>query len=132
LRLPGGMAIRLIHTSAAYWCLPLIGAHLGLHWGMIMSAFRKILRINGENRARKAILRSIALAIAVCGVWSSFDRDMFSKLFLGFSFDYWPEERPAILFFAVNLSIMGLYVFITYYALVLLERGNKNGERAGD
>jgi hypothetical protein len=132
LRLPGGMAIRLIHTTAAYWCLPLIGAHLGLHWGMIMKAFHKMLRIKGETRIRKTLMRGLALAIAVCGVWSSFDRDMFSKLFLGFSFDYWPEERPAIVFFAVNLSIMGLYVFMTYYALVLLERGNKNGERAGD
>jgi hypothetical protein len=42
---------------------------------------------------------------------------MFSKLFLGFSFDYWPEERPAVLFFAAMLSIMSVYVFITYYAL---------------
>jgi hypothetical protein len=83
------------------------------------------LRINGENRARKAILRSIALAIAVCGVWSSFDRDMFSKLILGFSFDYWPEERPAVLFFAFNLSIMSVYGFAAYYALVLLERGKQ-------
>jgi hypothetical protein len=42
-----------------------------------------------------------------------------------FSFDYWPEERPAILFFAVNLSIMSVYVFVTYYALALLERGKQ-------
>jgi hypothetical protein len=125
LRLPSDMAIRLIHTSAAYWCLPLIGAHLGLHWGMIMKAFRKMLRIKGETRIRKTLMRGLALAIAVCGVWSSFDRDMFSKLFLGFSFDYWQEERPAIVFFAVNLSIMGLYVFMTYYVLVLLERGKQ-------
>jgi hypothetical protein len=47
---------------------------------------------------------------------------MFSKLFLGFSFDYWPEERPAILFFAVNLSLMGVYIFVTFYVLVLLEQ----------
>jgi hypothetical protein len=47
---------------------------------------------------------------------------MFSKLFLGFSFDYWPEERPAVLFFAVNLSLMGVYVFVAYYTLALLER----------
>ncbi|MDR1585992.1 MAG: hypothetical protein LBS57_00905, partial [Treponema sp.] len=82
-----------------------------------------------ENRIRKFILRIIALAVAAFGVWSSFDRDMFSKLFLGFSFDYWPEERPAALFFAVNLSIMGLYVFVTCYALALLEwRKQKFGD----
>jgi hypothetical protein len=40
---------------------------------------------------------------------------MFSKLFRGFSFDYWPGERPAILFFAVNLSIMTVCLFTVYY-----------------
>jgi hypothetical protein len=125
LRLPGDMLIRLIHTTAAYWCLPLIGAHLGLNWRIILNAFHKILKTNSKNRTRKIVIRVLAFAVAAFGVWSSFDRDMFSKLFLGFSFDYWPEERPAILFFAVNLSIMGLYVFITYYALALLERGKQ-------
>jgi hypothetical protein len=128
LRLPGDMMIRLIHTTTAYWCIPLIGVHIGLHWGMIIKAFRKMLGINGENRIRKIAARIAALVFASFGVWSSFDRDMFSKLFLGFSFDYWPEERPAALFFLCNISIMGVYVFVTYYALTLLEwRGRKRG-----
>jgi hypothetical protein len=117
LRLPGDMTLRQIHTTVAYWCLPLIGAHLGLNWGSILNASKKMVKTNGESRPRKIILRIITLAIVAFGVWSSFDRDMFSKLFLGFSFDYWPEERPAVLFFIVNLSIMSVYVSTTYYAL---------------
>jgi hypothetical protein len=74
-------------------------------------------KINDENRTRKIVVRILSFTVAAFGVWSSFDRDIFSKLFLGFSFDYWPEERPAFLFFAVNSSIMGIYVFLTYYAL---------------
>jgi hypothetical protein len=127
LHLPGGMMLRQIHTTAAYWCLPLIGVHLGLNWGVILNAFRKMAKTNGESWAQKTSMRVLALALAVFGVWSSFDRDMFSKLFRGFSFDYWPEERPAILFFAVNLSIMSVYVFVTYYVfkiLTKLERGD--------
>jgi hypothetical protein len=125
LHLPGDMLVRQIHTSSAYWCLPLVGAHLGLNWGIILNAFRKMAKINGENRTRKMVVRVLAFAVAAFGVWSSFDRDMFSKLFLGFSFDYWPEERPAVLFFSVNLSIMGMYVFVIYYALALLEWGKQ-------
>jgi hypothetical protein len=117
LHLPGSMMLRQIHTTAAYWCLPLIGAHLGLNWNIIMNAFRKMAKIKGENRTRKIVIRVLAFAAAAFGVWSSFDRDMFSKLFLGFSFDYWPEERPAVLFFAVNFSLMGLYACAVYYAL---------------
>jgi phosphotransferase system glucose/maltose/N-acetylglucosamine-specific IIC component len=74
-------------------------------------------------------MRVLAFALAAFGVWSSFDRDMFSKLFLDFSFDYWPEERPEILFFAVNLSLMAMYVFVTYYVVKLfssLQRHDKD------
>jgi hypothetical protein len=67
----------------------------------------------------RAAPRAIAVVIAVYGLYASFDRDMGSKLFLGYSFDYWDLERPAILFFAGNLAIMGLYVFVTHYALKL-------------
>jgi hypothetical protein len=131
LHLPGDMTIRQIHTTAAYWCLPLIGAHLGLNWGIVLNAFRKMTRINGESRTRKIVIRILALVIAGFGVWSSFDRDMFSKLFLGFSFDYWPEERPAILFFAVNSSIMGLYTSATYYSLKTFDWLQKRSSRDG-
>jgi hypothetical protein len=117
----------MYRATAAYWCLPLIGVHLGLNWKTILSAFRKMAKINGENRTRKIILCIIAFATAAFDVWSSFDRIMFSKLFLGFSFDYWPNERPAILFFAVNLSLMGVYVFVTHYVLAVFER-KKRGE----
>ncbi|GHV73688.1 membrane protein [Spirochaetia bacterium] len=125
LALPGGMALRQIHTTAAYWLLFLIAVHIGLHWQMIMNAFRKMLKINGENHARKMILRVIAILIVAYGIWSSFDRDIFAKLFQGFSFDYWDESRPAILFFTENISIMGIYVFASYYLVKLFETNSK-------
>jgi hypothetical protein len=132
LRLPGGMALRLIHTTAAYWGLPLIGIHLGLHWGMVMNGMRKITGITGEYHVRAIIARTIAFLFAVFGVWSSFDRDMFSKLFLGFSFDYWDGERPAIVFFAAMLSIMAVYVFATYYVFKILTRPQKGDTKHHD
>jgi uncharacterized membrane protein len=120
LHLPGDMRLRQVHTAAAYWGLIVIAVHTGLHWGIILNAFRKMVRISGESRIRKIILRLIAFALVSFGVWSSFDRNMFSKLFLGFSFDYWPEKRPAILFFVFNFSIMGIYVSITHYLMKLI------------
>jgi hypothetical protein len=132
LHLPGDMLLRQIHTTAAYWCLPLIGAHLGLNWSIILNAFRKMAKKNGDNLARKIIMRILALMVVAFGVWSSFDRDMFSKLFLGFSFDYWPEERPAVLFFVVNLSIMSEYVFVTYYVIKILTQLQKGDAKHYD
>ena len=114
LHLAGGLVLRQIHTTAAYMLLPFIGVHVGLHWGMFA-------RVIGKNRYTLLVMRTLAFLFAAFGVWSSFDRDMFSKLFLGFSFDYWPEERPSLLFFAITLSIMAVYVFVTYYAMRALD-----------
>jgi len=107
------ITLRQIHTTAAYWFWPLMGVHLGLHWQM----FTKFI---GKNNFIITVMRILACLFAAFGVWSFFDRDMFSKLFLGFSFDYWPQERPAVSFFAVTLSIMGLFVFATYYFMKLI------------
>jgi hypothetical protein len=128
LHLSGGMTLRQIHTAAAYWGLLLIAVHIGLHWGMFINAARKMIGITHENRARTITVRIIAFLIVISGIWWSFDRDMFSKLFLGFSFDYWNEERPALLFFAANLSIMAIYISLTYYILKLVERKRKSIE----
>jgi hypothetical protein len=125
LHLPGGMELRLIHTTAAYWGLPLIGVHVGLHWGMIINGTRKIANITKENRTRSVVVRVLAFLFAAFGVWSSFDRDMFSKLFLGSSFDYWPEERPPILFCLAILSIMGIFILITHYVFKILVKYHK-------
>jgi hypothetical protein len=59
----------------------------------------------------------LVILIICYGVWTSFDRDMFAKLFQGFSFDFWDPTKPAILFFTANFSIMAIYIFAAYYGL---------------
>jgi hypothetical protein len=121
LNIENGITIRQIHTTAAYWLLPLIGVHLGFHWRMFSKYISKSIFII-------TIMRILAFLFFVFGVWSFIDRDMFAKMFLGFSFDYWSQEKPIILFYAQTLSIMGIFVFATYYLLKLivwLKTGNK-------
>jgi hypothetical protein len=124
MNFPGGMLLRQAHTMAAYWGLIIVAVHIGLHAEMIINAMRKMLKITVANRIRTIVLRILALLIFIYGVWASFDRDMFAKLFLGFSFDFWPLERPAILFFIMNFSIMSIYIFGIYYILKLLTYKN--------
>jgi hypothetical protein len=45
---------------------------------------------------------------------------MGAKLFLGYSFDFWNPDRPAVFFFTSNLAIMGAYVCAAHYSLKLL------------
>jgi hypothetical protein len=125
LQFESEITLRQIHTTAAYWVWPLIGVHLGLHWGAYRrgtSAFGlggRFTKFIGKNFFLVTALRVLACLFAIFGVWSFLDRDMFAKLFLGFSFDYWPTQRPIILFFAETLSIMGIFVFVTYYFMKL-------------
>ncbi|WP_461251543.1 DUF4405 domain-containing protein [Treponema sp. R8-4-B8] len=108
-----GVTLREVHTAAAYWLMPFVGVHLGFHWGI----FSKYI---GKNRLVITLMRIFTTLFFMFGVWSFFDRDMFAKLFLGFSFDYWPQEKPIILFYIQTLSIIGIYVIITYYILKLI------------
>jgi hypothetical protein len=116
----GGMGVRQAHTFAAYWGLILIAVHIGMHWEMIMSAMRRMMKITDANRLRTMALRIITALIFAYGVYASFDREMGAKLFLGYSFDFWNPDRPAVLFFTSNLAIMGVYICATHYVLKLL------------
>ncbi len=122
--LPGGMFIRQVHATAAYWTWILIAVHLGMHWEMVAGVVRKMAGMRpGEREGRfwTIVSRTFAVLAIACGVAASFDRGMGGKLFRGFAFDFWDPARPTILFFAANMSIMGLYVAVTYYVLKWLE-----------
>lgn len=114
-----GMIVRQVHSVTAYWGLVLIGIHIGLQWKKIMGVFCKATGASGESRIMVFMLRALALLIVTCGIWASFDRDMGSKLFLGFSFDFWEPDRPILLFYTGHLAIMAVYAFVAYHALRL-------------
>jgi hypothetical protein len=111
------MAIRQIHSFAAYWGIVLAGVHTGMHWTRVLGTVKRLAGLRQESALTTRVLRGTALMAAVYGIWASFDRAMGSKLFLGFSFDFWDSGRPEILFYANNLAIMALYATATHYAL---------------
>jgi hypothetical protein len=125
LQFESTVTIREIHTTAAYWLLPLIGIHLGFHWRIFTNHLSK-------NLFPITVMRILATLFFILGLWSFNDRDMFAKLFLGYSFDYWPQHRPLILFFIQTLSVMGIYVFITHYILRLIYRLKDRKSKTGN
>jgi hypothetical protein len=124
LHLPGGISLRKIHTAAAYGSFLLISVHIGIHWQRILNAVRKVIskKPGVSSPLSTTLSRAAAFGFAAFGVWSSFYRNIFSKLFLGFSFDYWDMERPALFFFAVMLSIMAAYILLTHYVFKLSQK----------
>jgi hypothetical protein len=118
-----GESLRRIHSLTAYWNLVFIGVHTGLHWKMVMGAFRKLAWSGraSANGAALYALRAATLLVMSMGVWASYDRDMGAKLFQGFAFDFWDPGRPLILFFAGNLAIVGIYAIVAHYTFKLVK-----------
>lgn len=110
----GDMDIRQLHTFVAYWGLVLLGIHTGLQWTKVLTGLRGAPGI-ANMVVMKGIRIGLLLLMVVYGVWASFDRAMGSKLFLGFSFDFWDTGRPELLFYTHNLAILALYTVFTYY-----------------
>jgi len=118
----GGFTVRQIHTLAAYWALVIVAVHLGLRWPMIMSVTRALFGISKPNAVRTWVLRLIAAATAVHGIWSSFELGIGTKLSMQVTLDWWNFEQSVAGFFVHCIAIAGLYMFTTYYALNWLQR----------
>lgn len=121
----GGLIARQIHILAAYWGFILISIHLGMHWGMIIGMVRKIPGIPSTNRGRTFAVRVMSVLIAVYGVYAFFERDVGSKLTLYYTYSYWNFNESAMVFFTDYLSIMGVYIFVTYYVLKFVQNQKK-------
>lgn len=121
----GGLIARQIHILATYWGFILISIHIGMHWRMIISMVRKISGISSLNRGRTFAVRVMAVLIAVYGVYAFFARDVGSKLILYYTYSYWNFDESAMFFFTDYVSIMGVYICVTYYVLKFV-RNRKN------
>lgn len=121
LTLHSDMDTRQLHTFAAYWGLVLLGIHTGLQWVKVLAGLQKAASI-ANLMAMQGVRLSLLLCLVAYGVWASFDRAMGSKLFLGFSFDFWDSARPELLFYTHNLAILALYAVVTHYVCKLIAR----------
>jgi len=113
----GGFTARQIHTLAAYWVLVIVALHLGLRWPMIMGVVRALFGIAKASAARTLALRAIAVAIAIHGIWSSFELGLGTKLIMQVTLDWWNFEESVAGFFIHCIAIGGLCIFLTYYPM---------------
>jgi hypothetical protein len=117
-----GFTVRQIHTLVAYWVLVIVSVHLGLRWPTLMGVARKLTGISQPDGIRTLTLRVITAAIALHGVWSSFELAIGTRLSMGMTLDWWNFEESVAGFFIHCLAIIGLYIALTYYAMQWLRR----------
>ncbi|MEI3853923.1 MULTISPECIES: DUF4405 domain-containing protein [unclassified Ensifer] len=121
----GGRSARDAHILAAYWALIIVSIHLGLHWSIVMNVVRSLLGIRRNHRGRTTLLRLAACGIATCGVYSSFELDVGSRLLLVPTMQFWDFNEGAAGFFLRVASITGLYVAAGHYGITAIQASRR-------
>ena len=118
------MILLQIHVMTSYWGFIFMAVHIGLSWGTIINAVRKMTGITSTNRFRTIVLRVLVVVIVVYGVQASFEREMFYKLTVYNPFG-WYNDKSSIGFLLDHLSIMGIYISGTHYALKFVRKQDR-------
>lgn len=101
---------RRLHMVSTAWGYILMAAHLGLHWGQIITAVGKSVHV-------PAIVPKAADAVlAVYGAYAFYMGGLWKYLFLLVEYAFFDYEEPVLLFFTDYLAILALFAAASYYA----------------
>lgn len=118
LSIRGPMATaRTMHMAAAYWGFVLMSIHLGFHWSMVLGVFHRLLGRKKTPAAFVWMIRFIAIFIAGYGAYCFHKQNIVSYMFLKQEFVFFDFEQSAVFVFAEYIAMMGLWVFISFYAV---------------
>ena len=100
----GGLGLRAVHTTSAYWTFVLCGVHVGLRAGFL-----------------RFVPKFAAAAVFCAGAYFFVSRGMAEKLFFGASFDFY--EMPFAAYFCQMGAILFAAAFGARALRKLLRRG---------
>lgn len=110
----GRALARVMHLAGSYWGFVLMSIHLGLHWGMVISMFRKVSG-GKKHRAVLWLLRLAAAVFAGYGAVCFYQADILSYMFLRVEFAFLDYEKGAAVILSEYMAMMGFWVFLSYY-----------------
>ncbi len=118
LPIRGPMATaRTMHLTVSYWGFVLMSIHLGFHWSMILGMFGRLWCGKKTPAAFVWLVRFIAIFIAGYGAYSFHKENIASYMFLRQEFVFFDFEQSAVSVFAEYIAMMGLWVFVGFYAV---------------
>lgn len=106
---------RSMHMAASYWGFVLMSIHLGMHWGMIVGMFRRLLK--GRKLPNVSVwgLRLASIVIAGYGLVCFIQKDIASYMFLKNQFVFFNFEQSALSVFIEYIAMMGFWIFASFY-----------------
>ena len=107
------LTLRQIHTTAAYWLFVLTSVHLGVHWASFTVSLEKMIPALSRIRLPVVFKLSLSIIAVIYGGIAAYDRDICSKLFMIYAFDFWDFSQSATKFFLNYLTIIAAFVIVT-------------------
>ena len=104
--------VRQGHLALSHWSFVLMGLHLGLHFGIVMSKLR--------NRTVKIILGTVMTGIAVYGFYLFFKSDMLNYMLFKNPFAFLDYDNAWWLVLLENLAMLLAWAFATYLLSLFL------------
>ena len=112
---------RSLHMISVYWSFVLSSLHLGLHWSRIIKIIIKHT-IAKPSKIRTTVLRITALTLSCFGIYSFIKQQILSYLFLRTMFVFFDFEQSILSFFFEYVSMMILFVTVSYYIMKFLTK----------
>ncbi|EDS5869443.1 DUF4405 domain-containing protein [Salmonella enterica subsp. enterica serovar Mississippi] len=109
---------RAWHVIPAYWLLITMALHLGIHWRTFYNGLKKLLPVFPSVSGGRYLL----VTVCIYGLYGIHERYIFKKLIGWFSYDLWPDEKPAFLLFLQYISIVAVFSAIGYYSFKTLQK----------
>lgn len=117
LPIQGPMATaRSMHMAASYWGFVLMSIHLGFHWSMILRMLHRLWGRKNMPHPSIWLERFMAIFIAGYGAICFYKQNIISYMFLKQEFVFFDFEKSAVFVFTEYIAMMGLGVFIGFYA----------------
>ena len=104
--------VRQGHLALSHWSFVLMGLHLGLHFGIVMSKLK--------NRTVKIILGTVMTGISVYGFYLFFKSDMLNYMLFKNPFAFLDYDKAWGLVLLENLAMLLAWAFATYLLSLFL------------
>ena len=104
--------VRQGHLALSHWSFVLMGLHLGLHFGIVMSKLK--------NRTVKIILGTVMTGIAVYGFYLFFKSDMLNYMLFKNPFAFLDYDKVWWLVLLENLAMLLAWAFAAYLLSLFL------------
>lgn len=120
LNITAGMTGRRLHMISTAWLYLFMAMHLGLHWGTVVGATRKLVGKAVKKTLTPTLIGQIIYGVIVAGlsgygIYACIQRQLFDRMFLLMEYAFFDFTEPPVFFFMDYLAILIAFAAVAFY-----------------